>query len=174
MEIQIVKIIRFPMMMVALGACLDSGEPATSDMQQGEIIEVHGCRPGLLQIGEECIDPRGGGPGGGGPTGGEREPRGPGTGGGGGGGGPDRAMDPEPDRNKDRRSCEDWCSWNMRQCIKECWHRYPDPVRDFWTRTVCITECECKESDDPNHGLEACRGDCQRRFPERPRTAVGL
>jgi hypothetical protein len=84
---QVIKIVRIPMFLFAFQACLDSGDPVTSAHEQDERIEVHGCRPGLLQVGEECVDPRGGGPGGGGGSGGERDPRGPGGGGGGGGGG---------------------------------------------------------------------------------------
>jgi hypothetical protein len=79
-------------------------------------------------------------------------------------------MDPEPDRNKDRNSCHDWCDWNMRQCLKECRSRYPDPFRDIGARNRCITAC--KEADDPDRGYNACYADCNSRFPERPITTV--
>ena len=158
--------------MVALVMLLQSctyEDPELGKNQQAEIIEVHGgCPPGQLGNGEICVDPLegGGSPGAPGGGGGEQSPIGGPGGGGGGETVPEIKMDPEPDRNKNRHSCEDWCAWNMRQCEKECWHRYPDVVRDFWSRTVCLDAC--KTSKDPNHGLEACRGDCQKRFPERP------
>jgi hypothetical protein len=63
-----------------------------------------------------------------------------------------------------------WCNWNKRQCIRECRHLYPDPMRDIGARNRCIRSCD--SNDDPNKGLNACMGDCQRRFPERPITAV--
>jgi hypothetical protein len=144
-------------MTLGITACLD--QPTISEQQQDERIEVHGCRPGLVQIGDECIDPAPGGGGAGGGSGGEREPRGPGTGGGGGTG---HTMDPEPDRNKDRKSCFDWCSWDWRQCIKECDHMYPDPR---WNeRNRCKRSCDQK--------VNSCTADCNVRFPERPLVTV--
>jgi hypothetical protein len=78
---------------IGIAACVDSEDPALTEQQQAETIEVHGCQPGYIEIGEgrnkTCVEPwwgEGGG-GGGGPVGGEREP----SGGGGGGGGGDRA-----------------------------------------------------------------------------------
>jgi hypothetical protein len=171
MVTQVMKILRIPMLIVSLTACLEPTDPATTEQEQNEIIEVHGCRPGWLQVGEECVDPRGGGPGGGGPTGGEREPRGPGTGGGGGGGGPGHTMDPEPDRNKDRRSCYDWCDWSHRQCEKWCWKEHPEPFRDWYKRNRCLKE-RCVDDPSPNIGSKACEADCGRRFPDRPTTAL--
>jgi hypothetical protein len=73
-------------------------------------------------------------------------------------------MDPEPDRFKNRKSCWDWCNWNRRQCEKECRHLFPDP--HFNERNRCIRSC--KTNEDPNKGLDACTGDCNSRFPERP------
>lgn len=91
---------------IGLQACVDTDDPAPSQAAtsqvdsappqaelQREIIDVHGCRPGFLQVGDVCVDPWPGGPGGGGPTGGEGGPSGPGGGGGGGG-------DPGPDATK--------------------------------------------------------------------------
>ena len=151
--------------LTSLPACVESDDTGT--VQQAEIIEVHGCRPGSWDIGDGiCVDPWPGG-GGGGPTGGDGGLGGPGGGGPGGGGG---TFDPEPDRNKDRKSCDDWCTWNKRQCLKECRHQYPDPMRDIGARNRCITACD--DARDPDHGLHECRADCQRRFPGRPITAL--
>lgn len=91
-------------------------------------------------------------------------PSGPG-GGWGGGGGP--GHDPEPDRNNDRKSCFDWCSWSRRQCEKWCWKEYPDFFGDWYKRNRCFKE-RCDDSPDPDIGLKACEADCQRKFPERP------
>ena len=81
-----------------------------------------------------------------------------GDGGGSGGGGERILMDPEPDRNKDRKSCWDWCAWDRRQCEKECRHRHPD--RDMNERNRCIRSCENK--------FTSCKVDCNIRVPERP------
>jgi hypothetical protein len=74
-----------------LPACITADDPDVAELQQDEIIEVHGCRPGFWELGDgTCVDPwpwHPGGGGGGGPIGGERRPAGPGGGGGGGGGG---------------------------------------------------------------------------------------
>ena len=74
--------------LASLHACVESEELA--EQQQAEIIEVHGCRPGFLEVGEgdnwTCIlDPWWGRGAGGGGEGGES-----GGGGGGGGGGAGR------------------------------------------------------------------------------------
>jgi hypothetical protein len=166
-----------------LASCL-SVEPddlSLGEHEQAEIIEVHGCRPGWLQHGDVCVDPTegGGDGGGGGPTGAEGGPGGPGGPGPGGGpgggtgcptggGGCGRTMDPEPDHNKDRKSCFDWCDWNKRQCIKECRSQFPDPY--WYKRNKCIRD-RCDNHEDPNIGHKECRLDCQRRFPERPAVA---
>src|SRR6266516_1410431 len=75
-----------------------------SAIYPAEVIEVEGCRPGLLQLGEGedmvCIDPNdpwaggGGGDGGGGPPGGGSSGSGPS--GGGGGTPPKRPPKPPP------------------------------------------------------------------------------
>jgi hypothetical protein len=61
MSVQLIKIIRIPMLLVALGACMDPADPATTEQEQDETIEVHGCRPGYIDVGEGddmvCIDP---------------------------------------------------------------------------------------------------------------------
>jgi hypothetical protein len=151
--------------LVSQHACVDAAdtEPELGEHQQAEIIEVHGCRPGSWDIDGVCVEPWPTG-GGGGPTGGEGGPTGPG---GGGGGGAPPAMDPEPDHNKDRNSCEDWCDWSRRQCVKWCWNEYPDLIGDWNKRRVCF-EDRCDNHRDPNIGYRECRLDCQRRFPERP------
>ena len=82
------------------------------------------------------------------------------------------AFDPEPDKNKDRKSCFDWCDWSKRQCFKECKHRYPNPVRDFYKRIQCKRECDT--GPDPEKGYDACQTDCRTKFPERPSVAAPL
>jgi len=152
--------------LASLHACADVADPQLGEHQQAEIIEVHGCPPGTLGNGEVCIDPLeggGAGGGGGGPTGGES---GGGGGGGGGGAPPAPAMDPEPDRNKDWRSCHDWCDWSYRQCEKWCWKEYPDLFRDWNKRRVCFVD-RCDNHSDPDIGSKACEADCNRRFPGR-------
>jgi hypothetical protein len=156
------------MWFASLAACTDGPESELAKVQQAEIIEVTGCRPGTLGNGEVCIDPLegGGDGGGGGPTGGEGGPSGPGGGGGGGGGG---AMDPEPDRNKDRKSCHHWCDWSYRQCEKWCRKEYPDP---HWNKRNRCFKDRCENDPDPNIGSKKCAADCNSRFPERPITAL--
>jgi hypothetical protein len=110
------KIMRLALLLslASLHACVDSEDLA--EQQQAEMIEVHGCRPGFLEVGEgdnwTCIlDPwwgRGGGGGGGG-GGGER--------GGGGGGGDGGGPGPKPDRKQcgpemGERGCLDCCLYN--------------------------------------------------------------
>jgi hypothetical protein len=73
-------------------------------------------------------------------------------------------MDPEPDRYKDRKSCEDWCDWSMRQCVKWCTKQHPWPDWDGYNQ--CLKN-RCQKDPDPDIGQDACRADCQRRFPER-------
>lgn len=88
-----------------------------------------------------------------------------------GGDGGGHGMDPEPDRNKDRNSCHDWCGWSRRQCDKWCWKEYPEPFRDWYKRNRCFRD-RCEEHQNPNIGRKACEADCNRRFPERPLTAT--
>ena len=157
--------------LVSQHACVDAAdtEPELGEHQQAEIIEIHGgCPPGTIGNGQICVDPlEGGGTGGGGegpgPVGGEGGPGGPGGagphGGGGSGGG---SHDPEPDHDKDRKSCHDWCAWDWRQCRLECKHRHPD--RDFNERNRCFLSCDRK--------VQQCKADCNSRFPERPITTV--
>lgn len=162
--------------LVSLHACVESDDPAVAEQQQDERIEVHGCRPGTVELGEGddfiCIDPWDGiDPGWGAgerPIWGERPPRVPppppvGDG----SAEPVVRMDPEPDHNKDRNSCEDWCDWSRRQCEKWCWKEYPNVIGDWNKRRVCF-EDRCDNHKDPNIGYKSCRSDCQRRFPERP------
>jgi hypothetical protein len=71
-------------------------------------------------------------------------------------------MDPEPDRRKDQKHCDDWCEWEQRQCRKECDHRIP---RTRWyERIKCYNDCKT--------AADICRSDCQKKFSERPITAV--
>ena len=74
-------------------------------------------------------------------------------------------MDPEPDRNRDRKSCFDWCAWSRRQCEKECKHRHPYPDWDGYNQCV---KNRCENHSDPNIGHKSCERDCNKRFPERP------
>lgn len=154
--------------LVSLHACTDADDPALGQQEQeqrAETIEVHGCSPGWIDDGYQCIDTwHGGGwaPGPGDVGGRERDPSGGGGRGGAGpaegGGGGVSYMDPEPDHDKDRKSCWDWCAWDRRQCEKECKHRHPE--RDFNERNRCIRSCDTK--------LKACKADCNSRLPERP------
>jgi len=157
--------------LVSLAACTDDPGPDLGKAQQAEIIEVHGgCPPGTIGNGQICVDPlEGGGTGVGapGPVGGEGGPGGPGPGGPGGGSVPVIRMDPEPDRKKDYKSCDDWCQWNRRQCDKECWHKFPAPIGDWYKRARCIREI-CEDHDDPNIGRKACQADCVDRWRDRP------
>jgi len=146
--------------LVSQHACVEAADTELGEHQQAEIIEIHGCRPGSWDIDGVCVEPWPTG-GGGGPTGGEGGPSGPS-----GGGGAPAAMDPEPDHNKDRNSCEDWCDWSRRQCVKWCWKEYPDLFGDWNKRRVCF-EDRCDNHKDPNIGYRECRLDCQRRFPGR-------
>jgi hypothetical protein len=91
------------------------------------------------------------------------------TGGGGPGGGPGGTMDPEPDRNKDRKSCHDWCDWSKRQCIKECKRMHPYP--DWDGQNQCLKN-RCENHSDPSIGYKSCRSDCSKRFPERPQGPI--
>lgn len=163
----------------ALHACVepdDREQPqigvSVAEMRD-ETIDVYGCRPGTIEVGEghdmTCSDPwwyRG--PAGPGPTGGERTPGGGVRGGGGpaeGGAGPMIRMDPEPDRKKDFKSCWDWCAWSWRQCRKECRSKHPYPDWDGYNQCM---KTRCEDHRDPNIGLKACEADCTERWRDRP------
>jgi hypothetical protein len=145
-----------------LTACATEEEPAQGELQQAEIIEVHGCRPGTLGNGEVCIDPLegGGDGGGGGPTGGEGGPSDPGGGGGGGGagsggGGADPYPIPAPkDCTKEinHEACYSCCDWNVDKVWGERCHRIPKRNKD--ERRRCWEDAEQRRS--------ACQRMCPR------------
>ena len=78
-------------MLLAIGACVAADDPEVGTRRQDERIDVHGCRPGTIEVGEGADftckeDPwpwPGGWPTGPGDVGGERSPGGPGHGPGG-------------------------------------------------------------------------------------------
>ena len=147
---QRMKIIRIYIALGFLSACAMSENPTTSEQEQAEILEVHGCRPGLLQVGDECVDPRGGGGGGPGPTGGERGPT-DGGGGGGGGGGADPNPIPTPRDctvETDHEACMQCCDWNVDNVWGERCRRIPRKER-----RTCWEDAEMR------------RGVCQRGCP---------
>jgi hypothetical protein len=156
------------MCFASLTACADDPDSELGKKQQAETIEVRGCRPGTIGNGEICVDPLEGGGGGasGGSTGGDGSPGGPG-GSGGGETVPEVRMDPEPDRQKDLKSCWEWCQWNRRQCEKECWHKFPAPFGDWHKRSMCIQDI-CEDHINPNIGRKACQADCNDRWRDRP------
>jgi hypothetical protein len=120
----------------------------------GEVIPIEGTWNGCLDAGV-CwgeLDEH------------PQDPGDSGWGGGGGGGGDAVVMDPEPDRYRDRKSCEDWCDWSKRQCIKWCTKEHPFP--DWYGYNQCLKN-RCDNDPDPDVGYKSCRADCQRRFPER-------
>jgi hypothetical protein len=107
--------------LLGLVSCVDSEDLALTTQQQAETIEVHGCRPGLLTVGDgentTCMeDPwlGGGGEADGAPA--DEEPSPGGAGGGGyGTGGPG----PKPDRKQcgpemGEQGCLDCCLYNNR------------------------------------------------------------
>lgn len=143
----------------SLHACA-SEDPAVASLQQDEIIDVHGCRPGTLGNGEVCIDPLegGGDGGGGGPTGGEGGPSGPGGGGGGGSqGGPGR----EPDRKQcgpemGIAGCLDCCYYNHDKVDGwDCRKKRTDKAKDeCWKKAIkelgrCQVEVCGRHKPDP-------------------------
>jgi hypothetical protein len=143
---------------LALTACMNSDDPGLAEQQQAEIIEVHACQPGYIEVGDGrdlvCIDPwdRGGGGGGGlgggggpaGPVGGEREPTG-------GGGGADPNPIPTPRGctvEADHERCYACCDWNVDKVWGERCRRLPRRER-----RTCWEDAERR------------RGDCQRWCP---------
>jgi hypothetical protein len=166
---QVSKILRVSTAIALLQACTVSEEPATSEQEQAEVIEVHGCRPGFWQLDDgTCIEPPRGGGGGPGPTGGERGPgeRGPGAGGGGGGGGGDRAhRRPIPSPRDctvetDHEACMQCCDWNVDKVWGERCRRIPERNRE--ERRLCWIDAEQRRSE------------CQRPCPPPILTAKEL
>ena len=119
--------------LTSLCACFDAGDPGVTSIQQGEIIEVHACQPGYLEIGDGdarvCVDPwhgdgdqHGGGPG--------RQPGSePSTPGGGGGTPP--APTPKPRPPPIREDCSDY---DLPADCKACCER------NYWD--IDVPECQ--------------------------------
>lgn len=141
------------MAIVSLHACV--GSDVDSDdiriVDQAETIEVHGCRPGWLELGGTCIDPW---PGGGGGGGGGVSP-GPGPSGGGGGGGPG----PKPNRKQcgpemGEQGCLDCCYYNHDhvdgwECRKK---KTPKAQEKCWQEAVNeLSRCQVETCN--RHGI---------------------
>ena len=122
----------FPIMIVALHACAGSDDSGVAEKQQDEIIEVHACQPGYIEVGDSdtrvCVDPwHGDGGGGPDPTGGGpgREPSTPG-----GGGTPTPSPPPPggPGPKPDRKQCRP--ELGEEGCLACCYYNH-DQV-DGW------------------------------------------
>jgi hypothetical protein len=140
--------------MVSLHACVDSDDLAPAELEQAEIIEVHGCGPGTIGNGEICIDPlEGGGEGGGGPTGGEGGPGGPGPGG---GGGADPYPIPAPKdctQEVSYETCVHCCDWNVEKVWGERCRRMPQRTKkQRKDRALCWEDAENRR--------RACQREC--------------
>lgn len=150
---------------LAVHACADPED--LGELQQAEIIEVHGgCPPGTIGNGQICVDPLEGGGGGGGPgpSGGEGEPGGPGGPGpgGGGGGGADPYPIPAPKdctQEITHETCVQCCDWNVEKVWGERCRRMPGRTKkQRQEKRLCWGDAEDR------------RGACQRECP--PITAV--
>jgi hypothetical protein len=129
-------------LLITLHACTDSDDPAEpqqAELQQAEIIEVHGCSPGWIDDGYRCIDPwhgGGWGPGPGDVGGPERVP----GGGRGGGGGADGGGDPAP---ASKWTCDASCNVQQAKPGARC----PDRVTGRGTGTSSESACAAAKQD---------------------------
>jgi hypothetical protein len=139
--------------LVSLHACVYPDDLASAELEQSEIIEVHGCGPGTIGNGEVCIDPlEGGGDGGGGGfTGGEGGPVD------GGGGGADPYPIPAPKdctQELSYEACYQCCDWNVDKVWGERCRRLPDrSKKQRKARALCWETAE------------RLRGECQAACP---------
>jgi hypothetical protein len=122
----------------AIGKAIDSTAKMSGKIHPAERIEVYGCNPGFLELGEGenmvCIpDPSWGG-GGGAPHGGEHEPTGGGPGSGGGGG---RPRPPSPAERK--KLCKQ-CKANADKCLAQA--QLAERTCSNNAKTMAASRCE--------------------------------
>ena len=158
--IALLRIVLCGIGLVALHACVESEDPALAFTEQAEIIDVHGCSPGYLELGEgentTCIgDPQFTGGGAGDPGGGPSGPTGLG-GPGGGGGGPGPIPDRKVCTGLEHSECYACCDYNLERVDGERCRRLRSPKR----REKCWSEAE------------EILGKCQRSCPPAPRIAL--
>jgi hypothetical protein len=152
--------------LVALQACASSDVPGLTEKQQDEVIEVHGCQPGYIEVGDGedrvCVDPwhgDGPDPADGGGRGG-REPSTPG------GGGNTQPQPPPPQPPKPRPTPHEDCSdYDHPADCKECCER------NYWN--IDVPECQqhpsslCWETAILVYGK--CKHDCEPKKKPCPR-----